>query len=80
MKQEGLAYLRFRSSYDTGTYGINVRGLGGDTMHMIRWVDSAMKSYSLEALSRGLLKEQHSEANILDRFGKKEKPKDGTED
>lgn len=62
-----------------GNHGINVRGFGGDTMHMARLVDSAMKSYSLEALSRDLLQEKHGKASILDRFGKKEKLKDGNE-
>eukprot|EP00177_Eucheuma_denticulatum_P005431 GFKZ01009875.1.p1 GENE.GFKZ01009875.1~~GFKZ01009875.1.p1 ORF type:complete len:839 (+),score=123.35 GFKZ01009875.1:241-2757(+) len=62
-----------------GNHGITVRGFGGDTMHMARLVDSAMKSYSLEALSRDLLQEKHGKANILERFGKKEKLKDGND-
>jgi hypothetical protein len=38
-----------------GNHGIDVRGFGGDTMHMARlWSAARIRGYSLEALSKDL--------------------------
>jgi len=62
--------------------GIDVKGFGGDTMHMARLVDTnRMKSgsggYSLSALSTDLLKT--AKVNMKNIFGVPRKRKDGTD-
>ncbi len=60
-------------------HDVDARGLGGDTMHMARLWDSSLQSYSLEALSTGLLPERFRKTGMKDLFGRPVPKKDGTD-
>lgn len=60
-------------------HGIDVRGFAGDSMHMARLVNTAQGSYSLEALCKVYFNENFTKTNLIDKFGKKEKLKNGAE-
>ena len=57
--------------------GIDVRGFGGDTMHMARLVDSGRTRYSLHALSEDYLGENATKSTMEERFGRREVLKNG---
>ena len=57
--------------------GIDVKGLGGDTMHMARLSDTSRMKYSLEALSDELLGAR--KVPMKEIFGEKRLRKDGSE-
>jgi DNA polymerase I len=64
-----------------GNHGIDVRGFGGDTMHMARLWDASRMfgkgGYSLEGLTRDLL--QRGKTSMKDIFGAPKVRVDGTE-
>jgi len=60
-----------------GNHGVNVRGFGGDTMHMARlWSAARTGGYSLQALTRDLL--PVGKVPMSQRFGKPRVLKNGT--
>ena len=56
--------------------GIDVRGLGGDTMHMARLADTSRMKYSLESLTEDLLGKR--KVPMKEIFGEPRLRKDGT--
>lgn len=63
-------------------HALPARGFGGDTMHMARLYDTSreLKGYSLEALSRDILKnESDVKTGMKELFGVPNVKKDGTE-
>lgn len=57
--------------------GINVKGFGGDTMHMARLADTSRMKYSLESLSDELLGAR--KVPMKEIFGERRLRKDGSE-
>ena len=56
--------------------GINVKGFGGDTMHMARLADTSRMKYSLESLTEDLLGQR--KVPMKEIFGEARLRKDGT--
>lgn len=83
-EDEGIKKVWHNYSFDRAMmwrHGIDVKGFGGDTIHMARLWDAARtsvgKKYSLEALTGELL-EGETKRSIKEIFGRNKVLKDGT--
>lgn len=60
-------------------HGIDCKGLGADTLHMARMLDSSLESYSLEKLSNRFIPSKEAKVSMKDRFQTFKLKKDGSE-